>query len=75
MQRWWRKEEAEEKEQVWGAFRQWFEQYHKNNPVNLKEFPRVEYWADTKREPYKEDIQHEIRKHFDKYAQDLNCCL
>ena len=43
--------------------------------MNLKEFPRVEYWAGTKWEPYKEDIQREIRKHFDKDAQDLKCCL
>ena len=35
----------------------------------------MEYWVDTKWEPYKEDIQHQIRKHFDKHAQDLQCGL
>ena len=69
------KRRSRRKNKSGGAFRQWFEQYHKNNPVNLKEFPRVEYWADTKWEPYKEDIQHEIRKHFDKDAHDVQCCL
>ena len=46
-----------------------------DNPVNLKEFPRVEFWADTKWEPYKEDIQQEIRGHLTTYGGDLAECL
>ena len=38
-------------------FTQWTEQYNMDNPVNLKESPRVELWTDTKWEPYKEGIQ------------------
>ena len=39
-----------------GIFKQWAERYNMDNPVNLKENPRVEFWADA-REPYKEGIQ------------------
>ena len=42
-----------------------------DNPANLNEYPRVEFWIDTKREPYKEDIQQAIRSHLTKYGQDL----
>jgi hypothetical protein len=42
-----------------------------DNPVNLSEYPRVEFWTDTKWEPYKEDIQQVIRRHLTKYGQDL----
>ena len=34
-----------------GSFTQWFDKYHKKYLVNLKEFPRVELWTDTKWEP------------------------
>ena len=37
------------------------ERYNMDNLVNLKEFSRVEFWAETKWEPYKKDIQQEIR--------------
>ena len=30
-----------------------------DNPVNFKEFPRVEFWTDTKWEPYKAGIQQD----------------
>ena len=53
----------------------WPERYNMDNPVNLKEFPRVEFWADTKWEPYKEDIQQEIRGHLTTYGGDLAACL
>ena len=52
-------------------FKQWLEQYNMDNPVNLNEYPRVEFWTDTKWEPYKEDIQQVIRSHLTKYGQDL----
>ena len=42
-----------------------------DNPVNLKEFPRVEFWADTKWEPYKEGIQQYIRRHLTTDGKDL----
>ena len=58
-----------------GFFTQWLNAYHKKHPVNLLEFPRVEYWADTKWEPYKEDIQHHIRTNFNQDAQELTSCL
>ena len=45
------------------------------NPVNLKELPRVEFWADTKWEPYKEGIQQFIRRHLTTYGMDLGECL
>ena len=41
------------------------------NPVNLKEFPRAEFWADTKWGPYKEGIQQEIRRHLTTNVKDL----
>ena len=41
-----------------------------DNPMNLKEFPRVEFWADTKWEPYKEGIQQEIRRHLTTDGKD-----
>ena len=41
------------------------------NPVNLKEFPRAEFWADTKWEPYTGDIQQGIRGHLTTYGGDL----
>ena len=50
---------------------QWAERYNMGNPVNLKEFPRVEFWADTKREAYNEDIQQEIRGHLTTNGGDL----
>ena len=31
----------------------------------------MEFWTDTKWEPYKEDIQQVIRSHLTKYGQDL----
>ena len=48
-----------------GAFKQWADQYHKHNLVNLNVFPQVEYWTDTKWEAYKQDIQQEISDHMD----------
>ena len=42
-----------------------------DNPVNLNEYPRVEFWTDTKWEPYKEDIQQVIRRHLTTYGEDL----
>ena len=45
------------------VFKQWLEQYNMDNPVNLNECPRVEFWTDTKWEPYKEGIQQTIRRH------------
>ena len=42
-----------------------------DNPMNLKEFPRVEFWIDTKWEPYKEGIQQDIRRHLTTYGKDL----
>ena len=42
-----------------------------DNPVNLNEHHRVEFWTDTKWEPYKEDIQQVIRSHLTKHGQDL----
>ena len=39
--------------------------------MNLKEVPRVEFWADTKLEPYKEGIQRYIRRHLTTYAKDF----
>ena len=44
-----------------GIFKQWAERYNMDNPMNLKEFPRVEFWVDTKWEPYKDGIQQDIR--------------
>ena len=37
----------------------WAERYNMEIYVNPKEFPRVEFWADTKWEPYKEGIQQD----------------
>ena len=48
-----------------GAFKQWADQYHKHNLVNLNVFPQVEYWTDTNWEAYKQDIQQEISDHMD----------
>ena len=42
-----------------------------DNPVNLNEYPRVEFWIDTKWEPYKEGIQQVIRRHLTTYGKDL----
>ena len=45
-----------------GIFTQsWAERSNMDNPVNLKEVPRVEFWADAKWEPYNEGIQRYIR--------------
>ena len=54
-----------------GIFTQWAEQYNMDNPVNLKEYPRVEFWVDTKWEPYKEGIQQEIRRQLTTYGKDF----
>ena len=44
-----------------GIFTQsWAERSNMDSPMNLKEDPRVEFWADTKWEPYKEGIQQYI---------------
>ena len=58
-----------------GIFKQWAERYNMDNPVNLKDYPRVEFWTDTKWEPYKEDIQQEIRGHLTTDGGDLAECL
>ena len=50
---------------------QWAEQYNMDNPVNLKEFPRVEFWTDTNWEPYKEGIQQEIRRQLTTDGKDF----
>ena len=42
-----------------GILKQRAERYNMDNIVNLKEFPRVEFWVDTKWEPFKEEIQQE----------------
>ena len=42
-----------------------------DNPVNLNECPRVEFWTDTHWEPYKEDIQQTIRRHLTVYREDF----
>ena len=42
-----------------------------DNLVKLKEFPRVEFLADTKWEPCKEGIQEQIRMHLTTYGKDL----
>ena len=47
------------------------EQYNMDNPVNLNECPRVEFWTDTKWEPYNEDIQQTIRRHLATYREDF----
>ena len=39
--------------------------------MNLKEFPCVEFWADTKWEPYKDSIQQDIRRHLTTYGKGL----
>jgi hypothetical protein len=55
-----------------GIFTQsWAERYNMDNPMNLKEFPRVEFWADTKWELYKEGIQQYIRRHLTTDGKDL----
>ena len=46
-----------------------------DNPLNLKDCPRVEFWTDTKWEPYREDIQQEIRGHLATDGADLEVCL
>ena len=46
-----------------------------DNPVNLKEYPRVEFSADTKWGPYKEGIQQDIRRHLTTYGTDLGECI
>ena len=38
--------------------------------VNLKEFPRVEFWDDNKWEPFKEGTQQEIRRHLTTDGKD-----
>ena len=46
-----------------------------DNPVDLKEFTRGEFWADAKWGPYKEGIQQEIRRHLTtdgKYLAEWN---
>ena len=40
-------------------------------PPNLVEFARVEFWADTKWEPYKEGVQQEIRRLLTTDGKDL----
>ena len=56
-----------------GIFTQsWAERYNMDNPMNLKECPRVEFWADTKWEPYKEGIQQDIRRHLTTYGKDVS---
>ena len=52
-------------------FKQWLEQYNMDNPANLNECPRVEFWTDTKWEPYKEDIQQTIRGHLTTDREDF----
>ena len=42
-----------------------------DSPMNLREFPRVEFWVDTKWEPYNEGIQQYIRRHLTTYGKDL----
>ena len=42
-----------------------------DNPVNLKEYPHVEFWADTTWEPYKEGIQQEIRRQLTTDGKDF----
>ena len=42
-----------------------------DNPMNLKEFPRVEFWVDTKWELYKEGIQQYIRRRLTTDGKDL----
>ena len=55
-----------------GIFTQsWAERYNMDRPMNLKEFPRVEFWVDTKWEPYKEGIQQYIRRHLATDGKDL----
>ena len=55
-----------------GIFTQsWAERYNMDNPMDLKEFPRVEFWADTKWELYKEGIQQYIRRHLTTDGKDL----
>ena len=55
-----------------GIFTQsWAERSNMDNPMNLKEVPRVEFWADTKWEPYKEGIQQYIRRHLTTDGKDL----
>ncbi len=55
-----------------GIFTQsWAERYNMDNPMNLKEFPHVEFWVDTKWEPYKEGIQKYIRRHLTTDGKDL----
>ena len=50
---------------------EWPKQYHKDNPVNLERFPRVEFWNDTQWEAYKEDVQSEIRREMNNDGKDL----
>ena len=61
------------KNQSTGAFKQWQDQYHKDNPVDRHRFPQVEFWSDTKWEAYKEDIQKDIRDRMG--HEDLNSPL
>ena len=42
-----------------------------DNPMNLKEFPRVEVWVDTQLELYKDGIQQYIRRHLTTDGKDL----
>ena len=43
--------------------------------MDLEKFPRVEFWNDTQWEPYKEDVQFQIRREMDRYGADLEHCL
>ena len=42
--------------------------------MNLDKFPRVEFWNDTQREPYKEDVQFQIRREMGRHGVDLERC-
>ena len=49
----------------------WAQRYNMDHLVKLKEYPRVECWADTKWEPYEGGIQQEIRRHLTTDGKDL----
>ena len=52
--------QKKKKKNAMGAFKQWQDQYHKDNPVDKDKFPEVELWTDTKWEACKENVQQEI---------------
>jgi hypothetical protein len=55
--------------------KQWADEYHQHNPVDLKKFPRVEYWNDIDWEPYKEDIQEAVHAQIASDGADLKASI